>query len=33
MTMQRSPAAWRWLAWLMSFPEQANLDAPTALAL
>lgn len=31
--MQRSPAAWRWLAWLMSFPEQANLATPTALAL
>ena len=31
--MQRSPAAWRWLAWLMSFPEQANLDAPGAPAV
>jgi hypothetical protein len=30
--MQHSPAAWRWLAWLMSFPEQANLPAPTARA-
>ncbi|MBI5719721.1 MAG: hypothetical protein HZC37_18785 [Burkholderiales bacterium] len=31
--MQRCPAAWRWLAWLMSFPEQANLATPAALAL
>lgn len=23
--MQHSPAAWRWLAWLISFPEQASL--------
>jgi hypothetical protein len=26
--MRRSPAAWRWLAWLVSFPERANLAAP-----
>ena len=31
--MQHSPAAWRWLAWVMSFPEQANLEAPTARAV
>ena len=31
--MRRSPATWRWLAWLMSFPEQANLEAPVARAL
>jgi hypothetical protein len=28
--MYRNPAAWRWLAWLMSFPEQATLGAATA---
>lgn len=28
--MRRSPAVWRWLAWLMSHPEQATLAAPPA---
>jgi hypothetical protein len=31
--MRHSPAAWRWLAWLMSFPEQANLEMPLARAV
>jgi len=26
--MRRSPAVWRWLAWLMSHPEQATLAPP-----
>jgi hypothetical protein len=30
--MKRSPSAWRWLAWLMSFPERASLQAPQELA-
>jgi len=24
--MKNSPGAWRWLAWVISFPEQASVD-------
>jgi hypothetical protein len=30
--MRRSPAAWRWLAWLMSFPGRASLEQVAARA-
>ena len=30
--MKKSPGAWRWLAWVLTFPEQASLGPPTRRA-